>query len=276
VTALHLFILAIVQGITEFLPISSSGHLVLIPVLTGWPDQGLLMDVSVHVGTLAAVLLYFRQDTKGLFLAGLGAVGVAPARRAVEGTLYGKLFWALVIATVPVILAGFALKATGAADLMRGAAVIATTSIVFGLLLYVADKRGAVDRSLHRMAPRPALIIGLAQVLALIPGTSRAGVTMTAARYLGFERREAARFSMLLSIPTILGAGVLLGKDVADSGNPVVWVNAAFGAGLSCLAALVAIHFLMKWLERASMTIFVVYRVLLGLSLFALLGMGVI
>ncbi|MFC4346491.1 undecaprenyl-diphosphate phosphatase [Kordiimonas lipolytica] len=275
-TALHIFVLAIVQGITEFLPISSSGHLILVPALTGWPDQGLMMDVSVHVGTLVAVLLYFREDTKGLFLAALGAVGIAPARRAVADTIYAKLFWALVIATIPAVIFGFAVKVSGLADLMRGAAVIATTSIVFGLLLYVADKKGATEKMLDRMAVKPALIIGFAQVLSLIPGTSRAGITMTAARYLGFGRQEAARFSMLLSIPTILGAGVLLGKDVADSGDPVIWVDAAISAGLACLAALAAIHFLMKWLERANMTIFVVYRVLLGVGLFALIGTGTI
>lgn len=273
-SALHIFVLAIVQGITEFLPISSSGHLILVPTLTGWPDQGLAMDVSVHVGTLVAVLLYFREDTKGLFLAAIGAVGVGRARRATENTIYGKLFWALVIATIPAVLFGLVVKVSGLADLMRGAALIATTSIVFGVLLYWADKKGAVEKSLERMAVKPALIIGFAQVLALIPGTSRAGVTMTAARYLGFSRQEAARFSMLLSIPTILGAGVLLGKDIADEGSPIVWLDAAFGAGLSCLAALAAIHFLMKWLEHASMTIFVIYRVLLGLGLFALIGTG--
>jgi undecaprenyl-diphosphatase len=276
VTALHLFVLAIVQGITEFLPISSSGHLILVPALTGWPDQGLAMDGAVHVGTLVAVLLYFREDTKGLFLAALGAVGIAPARRAVADTIYAKLFWALVIATIPAVIFGFAVKISGLADLMRGAAVIATTSIVFGLLLWVADKKGATEKALDRMAVKPALIIGFAQVLSLIPGTSRAGITMTAARYLGFGRQEAARFSMLLSIPTIIGAGVLLGKDVAESGDPVIWIDAAIGAGLSCLAALAAIHFLMKWLERANMTIFVVYRVLLGIGLFALIGTGAI
>ncbi|SDD32989.1 undecaprenyl-diphosphate phosphatase [Kordiimonas lacus] len=275
-TALHLFVLAIVQGITEFLPISSSGHLILVPALTGWPDQGLAMDGAVHVGTLVAVLLYFREDTKGLFLAALGAVGIAPARRAVADTIYAKLFWALVIATIPAVIFGFTVKVSGLADLMRGAAVIATTSIVFGLLLWVADKKGATEKALDRMAVKPALIIGFAQVLSLIPGTSRAGITMTAARYLGFGRQEAARFSMLLSIPTIIGAGVLLGKDVAESGDPVIWIDAAIGAGLSCLAALAAIHFLMKWLERANMTIFVVYRVLLGIGLFALIGTGAI
>ena len=275
-TALHLFVLAIVQGITEFLPISSSGHLVLVPVLTGWPDQGLVMDVSVHVGTLFAVLLYFREDTKGLILAGLGAVGIEPARRAVADTLYSKLFWALIIASIPTIMAGFLFKVSGLSDILRGAAVIATTSILFGLLLYWADRKGLVDKTLERMAVKPALIIGLMQVLALIPGTSRAGITMTAARWLGFNRQEAARFSMLMSIPVILGAGVLLGKDIAESTNPIAWINAAIGAGLSCLAALAAIHFLMKWLERASMTVFVAYRVALGLMLFGLIAMGAI
>lgn len=275
-TALHLFILAIVQGITEFLPISSSGHLVLIPVLTGWTDQGLMMDVSVHVGTLVAVLVYFRDDTKGLFLAGLGSIGIAPARRAIEGTIYGKLFWAIVIATIPAVIVGFMLKVTGTADLMRGAAVIATTSIVFGLLLYWADRVGATEKSLERMAIKPALIIGLAQMLALIPGTSRSGITMTAARYLGFNRQDSARFSLLLSIPTIIGAAVLLGKDVAESGDRIVWAEAGIAAGLSCLAALAAIHFLMKWLAHASMAIFVIYRVALGLFLFALIAAGTI
>lgn len=275
-TALHLFILAIVQGITEFLPISSSGHLVLIPVLTGWTDQGLMMDVSVHVGTLVAVLVYFRDDTKGLFLAGLGSIGIAPARRAIDGTIYGKLFWAIVIATIPAVIVGFMLKVTGTADLMRGAAVIATTSIVFGLLLYWADRVGATEKSLERMAIKPALIIGLAQMLALIPGTSRSGITMTAARYLGFNRQDSARFSLLLSIPTIIGAAVLLGKDVAESGDRIVWAEAGIAAGLSCLAALAAIHFLMKWLAHASMAIFVIYRVALGLFLFALIAAGTI
>ncbi|WP_020398483.1 undecaprenyl-diphosphate phosphatase [Kordiimonas gwangyangensis] len=275
-TALHLFILAIVQGITEFLPISSSGHLVLIPVLTGWTDQGLMMDVSVHVGTLVAVLVYFRDDTKGLFLAGLGSIGIAPARRAIEGTIYGKLFWAIVIATIPAVIVGFMLKVTGTVDLMRGAAVIATTSIVFGLLLYWADRVGATEKSLERMAIKPALIIGLAQMLALIPGTSRSGITMTAARYLGFNRQDSARFSLLLSIPTIIGAAVLLGKDVATSGDSIVWAEAGIAAGLSCLAALAAIHFLMKWLAHASMAIFVIYRVALGLFLFALIAAGTI
>lgn len=272
----QLFILALVQGITEFLPISSSGHLVLVPVLTGWPDQGLLMDVAVHVGTLAAVLMYFWRDTKGLALAGFGSIGIAPARRAIAGTPYLKLFWALVIGTIPMVIVGGLMVATDANDALRSAEVIATTSIAFGILLYVADKRGPVTRTTDDMAIKPALIIGLAQVLALIPGSSRAGVTMTAARWLGFSRTESARFSMLLSIPAIIASGTATGLKALESASANELGDAAIGAVLSCLAALVAIHFLMRWLQSANMTIFVVYRVLLGLGLFALIGMGYI
>jgi len=266
-TLLHLFILALVQGITEFLPISSSGHLVLIPAVTGWPDQGVVMDVAVHVGTLAAVLIYFHRDSRGLCLAALGSVGIAPARRAVAGSQYMRLFWALVIATLPVIIAGLAFKLSGLDLMLRDAVVIGAASIVFGLLLYWADQAFPATKSLDRMAIKPALLIGLAQVLALIPGTSRAGITMTAGRWLGFSRVDAARFSMLLSIPTIAAAGLLAGLDLAQAGMAGRWADAAIAAGLAFLAALGAIHFLMRWLQHASMTIFVVYRVILGAAL---------
>lgn len=275
-TLIQIIILALVQGITEFLPISSSGHLILVPILTGWADQGLMIDVAVHVGTLAAVLMYFNRDTKGLFLAGLGSVGVMPARRAVAGTLYGKLFWALVIGTIPLVIVGGLMVATGANDLLRTSEVIAATSIIFGILLYIADKKGAVEKTLERMAVKPALIIGLAQILALIPGTSRAGITMTAARYLGFSRTEAARWSMLMSIPAIIASGAATLAKALKVATPEMWLDAAIGAGLACIAALAAIHFLMRWLSHADMTIFAGYRVLLGLILFALIFAGVI
>jgi len=276
VTIIQIFVLALVQGITEFLPISSSGHLILVPALTGWPDQGLLMDVAVHVGTLVAVLAYFWRDTRGLALAGLGSIGITPARRAVEGSHYMKLFWAMVIATIPMVIVGGLMVATNANDMLRSAEVIAATSIIFGVLLYIADKRGAASKTTEQMAIKPALLIGLAQVLALIPGTSRSGVTMTAARMLGFSRVEAARFSMLLSIPAILASGTAATlKALEESGAPA-FGDAALAAGLSCVAALLAIHFLMRWLAHASMTVFVVYRVLLGIALFAMIGMGII
>lgn len=273
-TFFQIIILAVVQGITEFLPISSSGHLELVPILTGWTDQGLMMDVAMHVGTLAAVLMYFRNDTKGLALAGLGAIGIAPAQRAIEGTLYSKLFWALVIGTIPMVIVGGPMLFLGLKEALDNAEVIASTSIFFGILLYVADKKGVTEKTLERMAIKPALIIGAAQVLALIPGTSRAGVTMTAARYLGFTRQEAARWSMLMSIPAIIASGTATAFKAFKDATPEMWMDAAVGAGLACVAALAAIHFLMRWLERANMTIFVVYRVLLGVMLFGLIFAG--
>jgi len=275
-TLFQLIILALVQGITEFLPISSSGHLILIPALTGWTDQGLMMDVAMHVGTLAAVLMYFRHETKGLILAVAATMGIKPAQKAIEGTLYHKLLWALIIATIPMVIVGGLIVITGANDLMRTPMVIASTSIFFGILLYIADKKGPTEKSLERMAIKPALLIGIAQVFALIPGTSRAGVTMMAARYLGFTRPEAARFSMLLSIPAILASGTATAIKAFDGATRAMWLDAAFGAALACGAALVAIHFLMRWLENANMTIFVAYRVVLGTILFGLIAAGLV
>ena len=275
-TTIQLIILALVQGITEFLPISSSGHLVLIPALTGWPDQGLLMDVAVHIGTLAAVMIYFRAEVKGMILAVAASVGIAPARRAIEGTIYHQLFWGLVIGTIPMVIIGGIVVAFDIMDSLRSAEVIASTSIIFGLLLYAADKNGATEKTLERMAVKPALLIGVAQVFALIPGTSRAGVTMTMARYLGFSRKEAARFSMLLSIPAIIASGAAATAKALNESGPQPWADAAAAAGLACAVALLAIHLLMRWLEKASMTIFVIYRLLLGGALFALIAAGIL
>lgn len=264
---LHIIVIALVQGITEFLPISSSGHLILVPSLTGWPDQGLAIDVAVHIGTLLAVLIYFKEDTKGLFFAACGSMGIASARRVIEGTLYQKLFWALIVATLPVVVIGFAAKTLGLIDMMRTIEIIGWTSIVFGVLLYWADRSASISKVLNHMALKPAFIIGLSQVLALIPGTSRAGITMTSARWLGFSRTEAARFSMLLSIPTIAAAGLLGVLDIIEQGSDTLMIDAIETGVLACLAALFAIHFLMKWLTHSSMTIFVIYRVFLGTGL---------
>ncbi|MEO1090003.1 MAG: undecaprenyl-diphosphate phosphatase [Pseudomonadota bacterium] len=261
---LQLVVLAVVQGITEFLPISSSGHLVLVPLLTDWPDQGLRIDVAVHVGSLGAVVLYLWRDI-GQMLGGAftgwdqGPMG-QPARRLVV---------LIAIATLPVIAAGVALSVIGT-DGLRRLDVIAWTMLGFGVLLYVADQRCRNDRRLESLGVGGALIIGLAQILALIPGTSRAGITITAARWLGYERTEAARFSMLLSIPTILAAGGLLAKDLYELGELAVTQDAAIGALLAFVSAFVAIVLMMRWLRNASYTPFVVYRVVLGLILLAL------
>ncbi|MEQ8387868.1 MAG: undecaprenyl-diphosphate phosphatase [Alphaproteobacteria bacterium] len=253
---LQLAVLALVQGITEFLPISSSGHLVLVPVFMRWPDQGLTIDVAVHVGTLAAVVLYFRRDVARLFL---GAWTAVRGRRGPEARLLG--FWLL--ASLPVMVAGFFL-AKYAGEILRSAALIGWTTLIFGLVLYLADRFTLRIRRLEHLTMAHALVIGLLQCLALVPGTSRAGITITAARLLGYERTEAARFSMLLSIPAILGAGVLLGERIVASGDVALGLDALVAAALAGVAALVAISLMMAWLRRASYTPFVLYRIALG------------
>lgn len=261
VTLLQILVLAVVQGITEFLPISSSGHLVLVPAVTGWPDQGLDMDVAVHVGTLLAVLLYFRRDVWGM------AVGVTRIARGRRDPL-GRLALQIVVATLPVVVAGFLLRDV-IGTVGRLIAVIGWTTLVYGILLWVIDRLCMTVKRAEHMTWSDTLVIGVAQVLALVPGTSRSGITMTAARMLGYERGEAARISMLLSIPTILGAGVLSGWHIAESGDWQLTHAALIAAGLAFLAALVAIALLMAWLKRASYTPFAIYRIVLGLGLLA-------
>lgn len=256
---LHIVVLALVQGITEFLPISSSGHLVLVPALTGWPDQGPVIDVATHVGTLAAVLIYFRRD-----VAGMAAGFFALVRgRSDPGA---RLALQIVIATVPVVIAGGALHMVGA-DAFRSATVIAWTTLGFGLLLGVVDRACASTRTVEEVTYADALVFGLAQVLALVPGTSRSGITMTAGRLLGLKRDDAARFSLLMAIPTVLAAGTLAGWDLYRTGDAALGIDALLAAVLSCLAALAAIALMMRWLSRASFLPFVIYRVVLGVGL---------
>ena len=264
---LYLFILAVVQGITEFLPISSSAHLAAMPHLMDMPDQGLLIDVSVHVGTLVAVMVYFRRDVMALACGGLATIGFSNKCQT-----QAKLFRLLVLASLPVLLVGGVLAVSGYGEIFRRVDIIAYASIGFGLLLYYADQKGKTDKTYDMLEARPALMIGLAQVLALIPGTSRSGITMTAARMLGFGRTEAARFSMLLSIPVILAAGSWSTWQLITTGSDADLTGALFAAVVSFLTALGGIHFLIKWLQRASMTIFVVYRVLFGIALLALVA----
>lgn len=256
---LHITILALIQGITEFLPISSQAHLILVPVLTGWQDQGLIIDVAVHVGTLGAVALYFRRD---LWLM-LGAVARLIIGQSGPGT---KLVVNLAVATVPVLVAGYLVQRYAGGSL-RSVALIGWTTLGFGVLLYAADRLSLTIRRIEHMKLGAALTIGLAQALALVPGVSRSGITMTAARLSGFERTEAARFSMLLSIPVILGAGVLSGLELYEVADARLTATAAAAAVLAFGAALAAIAFLMRWLRSATFTPFVVYRVLLGIGL---------
>jgi undecaprenyl-diphosphatase len=256
----HIFVVAIIQGITEFLPISSSGHLILIPEFTDWPDQGRAIDVAVHIGTLFAVLLYFWRDVmtafKGFFLLFVG-----------RNTAGGRLAFALIVGTIPVVIAGFFAAKTGLIDQMRSAEVIGWTMLGFGIVLYAADKTGMKIHRMEHMTVTNAFVIGLAQVLALVPGTSRSGITMTAARFLGFEAHEAARFSMLMSIPTILAAGLLDGLDLYEKDQLALGSDAVVTAVLAFFCATAALAAMMAWLKHASFTPFVIYRVLLGTGL---------
>ncbi len=258
---LQIVVIAIVQGITEFLPISSSGHLVLVPVVADWPDQGLMIDVAVHVGTLGAVMAYLWRDVWSM-VTGLARIG----RNARDPGV--RLFFHLVVATIPVVIAGWLLKTYGGVGL-RSVTVIAWATFGFGVVLFFCDRVGLTIRRIDHMGIGVAFAIGMAQILALIPGTSRAGITMSAARLLGYERSEAARFSMLMSIPTIIAAGILLSVDLIESGSARLQADALLAAVLAFATALLAILAMMGWLRRANFTPFVVYRLILGGGLLA-------
>lgn len=261
---LQITILALVQGITEFLPISSSGHLVLVwqsfdwlgwPVPEQAPSDRLVLDIAVHVGTLFAVCLYFWREVAEMFV----GVAMLVVGRWTPGA---RLALYVVIGTIPVLIAGYLLK--DRVDDVRDVRIIAWATIGFGILLYVADRIGMTVRRMEHMTMGSTLLIGLAQVLALVPGTSRSGITMTAARLLGFERAEAARFSLLLAIPTILGAGTLAGLDIYREGDLRLGTDAVLAAIIAFFFALLAIIVMIRWLRHASFTPFVVYRLLLG------------
>ncbi|ROR34523.1 undecaprenyl-diphosphate phosphatase [Inmirania thermothiophila] len=254
---LQVAVLALLQGFTEFLPISSSAHLILVPVLTGWPDQGLAFDVAVHVGTLAAVLAYFRDRLRPLL------AGWWSSLRGEGLTAEGRLAWAVILGTVPVGLAGLVFG-----DLvetrLRSPLVIALATVGFGLLLGWADRRGGGARDEGRLTWRDVAVVGCAQALALVPGTSRSGITITAGLALGLSREAAARYSFLLSIPVIVLAGGLKTLELAQSGDPVPWGALLAGAGLSAASAYLCIRIFMAWIERAGMMPFVLYRLALG------------
>ena len=252
----QIIVLAIVQGVTEFLPISSSGHLILVPQLMHWEDQGLVVDVMTHVGTLFAILIYFWRDVWRI--AG-GALELVKGKVTDDG----RLAIYIMLATIPAVAFGLFLKKFGFGDLERNVAVVAWNTILYGILMLIADTVGAQERTIKDMTLGSALIIGVAQALALIPGTSRSGVTMTAARFLGFTRPDAARFSFLLGIPAIAGAGVRTVGDALASGDPVT-MDAVYCAILTFFAGLAAIAFLMALVKRVSFLPFVLYRMMLG------------
>lgn len=259
----QIIVLAIVQGITEFLPISSSGHLILIPAFTGWPDQGIATDVMVHVGSLVAVLVYFWRDVLALVQ---GTLNLLRGKMTDDG----RMAIYILLATIPALAFGLFLKASGVSSMIRSVEIIAWNAIIFGVLMYLADRFGKRLKSMEDMTLAPAFMIGIAQAMALIPGTSRSGVTMTAARMLGFERAEAARFSFLLGIPAISAAGLVTMLEFVEAGQSIP-SDALWAAFLTFFSAIAAIALLMAIVKRTSFLVFVIYRLALGLLLFAFL-----
>ncbi|PJE80232.1 Undecaprenyl-diphosphatase [invertebrate metagenome] len=262
---IQVIVLSLIQGITEFLPVSSSGHLILPAQLLGWPDQGLVFDVAVHLGTLLAVVVYFRKDLVKLIhdwcysFIGKGS------------TENSKLAWYLIFSTLPAVFFGLILKKTGLDESMRSVAVITATTLIFGLLLGWADLKSKRVIPLDKITLKQALIIGFTQAIALIPGTSRSGITMTAALMLGFTRDAAARFSFLLSIPVIIGAGSLMITELATTTATINWLLLATGTAIAGISAWLCVYFFMAFINRVGLLPFVVYRLLLGLVLLFLL-----
>ncbi len=263
-TLFQLILVALIQGITEFLPVSSSGHLILLPQLTGMADQGQVIDVAVHVGTLFAVVIYFWSDVR---------VGLAGVPRMLTGKVdtYGsRLAFLLMIATIPAIAFGLFLNLTGLSDEMRSMKVIGWTMLLFGLLLYWADQKGGTTRKDTDWTFRDAVKLGLWQAVALVPGTSRSGICITGARMLGYDRPDAAKIAMLMSIPIIFASGTLLGLEVARDADLEAAKNGAIAAAFAFVSALLALSLMMRLLKSVSFTPYVIYRVGLGVVLLAI------
>jgi undecaprenyl-diphosphatase len=257
VTWLQVVVLAIVQGLTEFLPISSSGHLVLVPSAAGWGDQGLAFDVAVHFGSLIAVCIFFRNDIFAL-LRGSGQLVKLNMQQP-----EARMAFAIGVGTIPAAVAGLALAGWIEANLRSPAVIVATLS-GYAIVMVLADRLGSRDKSVVDVRLRDAIVIGCAQALALVPGTSRSGVTISAGRILGFDRHDAARFSFLLSAPVILLAAVyeLGGLIVGD--EEVAWSRLSIAAAIAAVVAYASIDFFMRFVNRIGLMPFAIYRLILA------------
>lgn len=256
-TVFQVVVLAIVQGLTEFLPISSSGHLVLVPVFFGWADQGLAFDVAVHFGSLLAVLLFFRKDILALLRGGIQVLG------ANVESIESRLALGIALGTIPAALAGLALAGWIEANL-RSPAVIVFTLSGYAILMILADRLGRRTRAISSITIKEAVLIGIAQALALVPGTSRSGITITAAMALGFERQDAARFSFLLAVPVILLATVFSLVGLVNSDATVAWGQLSIGVLVSGIVAYLSIEFFMRFVSRIGLIPFAIYRLALA------------
>ncbi|AZQ83280.1 undecaprenyl-diphosphate phosphatase [Colwellia sp. Arc7-635] len=263
-STIDVFILAIIQGLTEFLPISSSAHLILPSAVFGWEDQGQALDVALHVGTLLAVVLYFRKEVGSMAVAWFGTVGIGPEKN--NNSFDGKLAWWILLASIPLGIVGL-LGKDFIEENLRTAAVIAITTLVFGVLLGFADIKAKENVSVEKLGFKGAMIIGLAQALALIPGTSRSGITMTLGLMLGLNKENAARFSFLLSIPAIVMTGGYLTYKLISSAEAVDWSTLGLGSVLAFFSAYACIHYFLILVNKIGMMPFVIYRLLLGAGL---------
>ena len=257
----HLIILSLIQGLTEFLPVSSSGHLIIVPNILSWRDQGLIIDVAVHAGSLLAVVIYLWRDLWSMTAA------LIDFRNLRENPNL-KLAQIIIIASLPVMAAGF-MVSLFVGDFARNLEIIGWATLGFGILLGLSDKIGMTLNELKHMQFLDGILIGISQALALIPGASRSGLTITMARFLGYNRSAAARFSLLLAIPAILGASTLKGIELAQSQNAILSIDVAIVIMISFVAAFASIAIMMNWLNKAGFMPFVIYRVVLGTGLLA-------
>ncbi len=264
-------VLGVIQGLTEFLPISSSAHLRIFPELFGWGDPGAAFTAVIQVGTELAVLIYFRHD---IWRIGM-AWGRSLFRPEYRGTLDARMGWYIIVGSLPIVVLGVLLKDIIESD-FRNLWIIGTTLIVLGVVLGIADRIGRTDRPLGKLGLKDAVLMGLAQALALIPGVSRSGATISMGRFLGFEREAATRFAFLLAIPAVVGAGLFQLKEIPGGENTYGWGPTITATVVSFVVGYAAIAWLLRYVSTRSYTPFVVYRIVLGAGTLILLGTGVL
>lgn len=264
-------VLGVIQGLTEFLPISSSAHLRIFPELFGWGDPGAAFTAVIQIGTELAVLIYFRKDIWRIGTAWLRSL-VKPEYR---GTLDARMGWFIIVGSLPIVVLGVLLKDLIERD-FRNLWIIGCTLIVMGVVLGVADRVGRTDRALTRITLKDALLMGGAQALALIPGVSRSGATISMGRFLGFEREAATRFAFLLAIPAVVGAGLFELKEIPHGHNDFGWGPTITATVVSFVVGYAAIAWLLRYVSTRSYTPFVIYRIALGAGTLILLGAGVL
>ncbi len=258
-TTFQSVILGLLQGLTEFLPISSSGHLVILPWLLGWREHPLAFDIILHFATFCAIVLYFRREWFGILREGMRSI----TQRSFKGPVERNIFWCIVVASIPAIFVGGSVG-TAMGRYLRNPFSVTLSLGIFGVILYLSELFGRRKKPLSALTLRMALCIGIAQVLALIPGVSRSGVTISAALFLGVDRESSVRFSFLLGAPLLLAAMVYEATGFGGFSNMLRWPTVLVGFTFSFISSLCAIHFLLSYVKRRSLTVFAVYRILVS------------